>query len=103
MEPWDDEPTVIEVRDEELKGMPPLPVPLVRPRRARRFADEAWLAALPEPSRIVLERARRQAPSWPLAPRIEGAVALPVQRIPSLRPGASGRRDCSTAIVNKTS
>jgi hypothetical protein len=70
---------------------PPLPIPLTRkvadagtdgalPLVSRRQdPDEAWLANLPPESRNVLEAARRHAAGWPTAPRLEHAVAQPVE------------------------
>lgn len=79
---FDDEPTVIQVRDEVFPDEPPaLPMPLLR---SRAHADHSWLDALPEAARQVLETARRSQPDWPLAPRVVGAVATPNQKIPSL-------------------
>lgn len=79
---FDDEPTVIRVRDDETHQPPPLPFPL---RRAKSTPDpEDWLAELPEEARRILEAARHPAESWPRSPRIPGAVATPLTRIPSL-------------------
>jgi len=79
---FDDEPTVIQVRDEVFPEEPPaLPLPLLR---SRAHADKSWIDALPDAARRVLETARRAQPDWPLAPRVVGAVATPNQRIPSL-------------------
>lgn len=58
---------------------PALPVPLVR-------RVDAWIDELPEAARRVLLDARDAQPSWPIVERTEGAVLVPKQRIPSLRP-----------------
>ena len=58
---------------------PALPVPLVR-------RVDAWIDELPEAARRVLLDARDAQPSWPIVQRTEGAVLVPKQRIPSLRP-----------------
>jgi hypothetical protein len=65
--PWPSEP-------------PALPIPL----RRRRRDDAAWFAALPEATRAVLEGARARPLPWPRGPRVPGAVAQPLQKIPSL-------------------
>jgi hypothetical protein len=53
----------------------------------RRTADEsAWLASLPQQTRAVLEAARTPAADWPRVPRVPGAIARPLHKIPSLRP-----------------
>jgi hypothetical protein len=82
----DDEPTIIDVRPSDLDAMPALPLPLRRARARGAIRDDRWLDALTPETRDVLERARRLAGSWPRAPRIDGAVAVPLQKIPSLRP-----------------
>ncbi len=56
---------------------PPLPIALVRRK-------DAWIQELAPAARRVLEEAQLLRPSWPLQPRIEGSVARPRQRIPSL-------------------
>lgn len=78
---FDDEPTVIQVRPEDLADEPP-PLPFNLARCQAR--DEDWLADIPEAARRVLEDAARPAESWPRGGRIEGAVAQPLTRIPSL-------------------
>lgn len=78
---FDDEPTVIQVR-EVLDEPPPLPFALRRTRN--RAEDESWIYALPEAAREVLEAARYPVESWPRAPRVVGAVAVPQHPIPSL-------------------
>jgi len=80
---FDDDETVIDVRDEDFADEPPpLPFTLQRVK-----SDDDWLEELGDEARAVLERARTPMPNWPLAPRVEGAVAVPKQRIPSLREG----------------
>jgi hypothetical protein len=95
----DDEETIIRVRDEELNAPTPAPAPSLivaaddadlpalpfALSRQKSPADEAWLAELDPSTRIILERAMIVAPSWPTAPRIRGAVAVPAHTpIPSL-------------------
>lgn len=77
---FDDEPTVIQVRD-AFDEPPPLPFAL---RRARGREDESWIHELPEAARQVLMAARYPVESWPRAPRVLGAVAMPAKPIPSL-------------------
>lgn len=47
---------------------------------------DAWMEQLPPAARAVLDDASSLQPSWPLRQRVVGAVAIPKQRIPSLRP-----------------
>jgi hypothetical protein len=77
---FDDEPTIIQVRDVG-EAPPPLPFPL---RRAKRHAAERWLEALPLQAREILESARQPAESWPRRSRVPGAIAVPLAPIPSL-------------------
>lgn len=52
----------------------------------RRTVDErAWLASLPEATRVVLEVARAPVADWPRVSRPLGAIARPLHKIPSLR------------------
>ncbi|MEM9192665.1 MAG: hypothetical protein AAGF12_26060 [Myxococcota bacterium] len=72
---FDEEPTVIEVRQGDLpEAPPPLPFALTQKKRT----SMRWLHELPEPAQQVLERARTRAPSWPLMPRFVGAVCVPI-------------------------
>ena len=59
------------------KQPPALPIALVRRK-------DAWVDELPPAARRVLEEAQALRPSWPLRPRVEGSVARPRQKIPSL-------------------
>lgn len=77
---FDDEPTVIQVR-EVCDEPPPLPFAL---RRARSREDDSWIHHLPLAARDVLMAARYPVESWPRAPRVLGAVAVPAKPIPSL-------------------
>ncbi len=77
---FDDEPTIIQVRSDDVAEPPPLPFPL---RRARD-GDKGWLDELPDEARAILEAARWPAESWPRGPRLAGAVAVPRSPIPSL-------------------
>jgi hypothetical protein len=63
---------------------PALPLPLRRPRQD----DAAWLASLAPETRAVLEAARARPLPWPRGARVPGAVAQPLQKIPSLAPRA---------------
>jgi hypothetical protein len=57
---------------------PPAPVPgYLRNRMSR--SDAEWLASLPSAARAVLQAAAMQAGEWPAAPRIAGAVAIPIE------------------------
>lgn len=42
--------------------------------------DDAWLATLPEATRLELEAVRNASTRWPLAPRLNHAIAKPVGR-----------------------
>lgn len=60
---------------------PPLPLtlrPKSTPPPAPPSDDDAWLATLPEATRLELEAVRNGASRWPLAPRLNHAVAKPV-------------------------
>jgi hypothetical protein len=70
---FEDEPTVIQVDDQDFAAPPALPFPLIR---AKARAD-AWLDDLPPEARRVLDLARLPAPAWPFGERIRGAVAVP--------------------------
>lgn len=59
--------------------------PARAPHRLVR-SREAWVADLPAAAQQVLLEAASLTTSWPLAERLDGAVARPRQRIPSLRP-----------------
>ncbi|MCA9603682.1 MAG: hypothetical protein KC417_16735 [Myxococcales bacterium] len=71
-----DQPTVVRSRD-SIFGKATV-------KRSAAQANDphaAWLASLPVAARAVLEAARRQAPSWPLAARVEGAIAEPKRKV----------------------
>jgi hypothetical protein len=70
---FEDEPTLIQVNEDDLAGPPALPFPLTR---AKAPAD-AWLADLAPEAPRVLEHARLPAPAWPYGTRVPGAIALP--------------------------
>lgn len=70
---FEDEPTVIQVDEQDFAAPPALPFPLTR---AKVRAD-AWLEDLPPEARRVLELARLPAPAWPFGERIRGAIAVP--------------------------
>jgi hypothetical protein len=70
---FEDEPTLIQVGDDDFAAPPALPFPLTR---AKARAD-AWLDDLPPEARRVLELARLPAPAWPFGDRVPGAVAVP--------------------------
>ena len=60
---------------------PPLPLTLrskSTPPPAPTSDDDAWLATLPEATRLELEAVRNASSRWPLAPRLNHAVAKPV-------------------------
>ncbi len=61
---------------------PALPFALKR----RTLDDAAWLASLPPATRAALEAARAPVADWPRVARPVGAIARPLQKIPSLRP-----------------
>lgn len=68
---------LLRVRKTKRVEPPPLPIALVRRK-------DAWVQELPPAARRVLEEAQALRPSWPLRPRVEGSVARPRQKIPSL-------------------
>ncbi len=80
---FDDEPTVIQVRDDEALTAPEPPALPFTLARAKP-SDGTWLERLDPQARIILQRAMVTAPCWPIAPRVRGAVAVPLQKIPSL-------------------
>lgn len=78
---FDEVPTVVQQQPIRMEALDPsaaeppaLPFTLMRRKHGR--AD--WMASLPIPARRVLERAKLSAPGWPVAPRLSGAVAVPV-------------------------
>ncbi len=93
MDELEDEITVVNVRISEISVAPegrptaklPDPPALPFPLAHIRASADAWLEGLPEPARRVLEQARCAPPNWPLAPRVDGAVAVPRDKIPHLR------------------
>jgi hypothetical protein len=76
---FDKVPTVVQQRPiggaRAEAGPPALPFQLMRKKGG---PSNEWMASLPTPARRVLERAKRPAQSWPRAPRLPGAVAVPV-------------------------
>jgi hypothetical protein len=79
---FEDEPTVVDVSDSlDAPLPPPLPFKLMR-RKGRE--DNTWIRTLDPAARAVLERAAMPAPNWPLAGRLQGAIAVPARKIPSL-------------------
>jgi hypothetical protein len=88
----DDAPTLVLDRDElyarhaasSKEPPPPLPMPLLR----IKHRGDDWIGELPEAARRVLESARRTVPSWPMAPRIPGAIAWPSPRVRPLKTAA---------------
>ncbi len=85
---------------------PTLPAPPPLPAASARLTDAAplrlvrrkssWMDKLPSGTRAVLEDAASLTPSWPLQARVVGAVAIPKQRIPSLRSVARPSLHAST-------
>lgn len=76
-EPQSEDSYLLRVRKTKRVEPPPLPIALVRRK-------DAWVQELPPAARRVLEEAQALRPSWPLQPRVEGSVARPRQKIPSL-------------------
>jgi hypothetical protein len=77
-----DQPTVIRSRDSLFgKSRPAKPFQL---ERQVNDPHSAWLKSLSPEARAVLEAARRPAPRWPLATRVEGAVAEPRRKVRAL-------------------
>jgi len=80
------EVTSMELSLDEGDAPPPLPLTLrpqsMRPKStpppAPTSDDDAWLATLPEETRLELEAVRDASTRWPLAPRLNHAVATPV-------------------------
>lgn len=97
-----DQPTVIRSRDSIYgKSLPARPFAL---ERQVNDPHAAWLASLPPAARAVLEAARRPAPRWPLAARVEGAVAEPRRKVRALfgssPPVRSAQATGSTPPIN---
>lgn len=75
------EVTSMELSLVEADEPPALPLtlrPKSTPPPAPASDDEAWLATLPEAVRLELEAVRNASTHWPLAPRLNHAVAKPV-------------------------
>ena len=92
----DDAQTIVHMREPKREPKPASPaipappaLPFVLRRRKTEFDEHGWLHSLPTPAQAILRRATVPAPSWPIAPRVLGAVATPAHRIPSLRTNAS--------------
>lgn len=82
---WDDLETLVFERDDVLAALEAARsvldddtvVVVAPPSLIALDEDEIWLASLPASARAVLDRARARVASWPRAPRIGAAVAVP--------------------------